>query len=297
MGNIRVGTCSWADKTMIEAWYPAGLKNAADRLGYYAAHFDTAEMDSSFYGLPSERNARLWVERTPAGFVFHVKAFAMMTRHAVRPQQLPAALRESHELELDRYGRVKHPQGALRQAVFDWFSSALAPLREAGKLGVVLLQFPPYFVANEQNRDYLLWAAEMLRPDPVAIEFRHVSWVEPDEWPRTLDLLADHGLSYVGVDVPRVEAKNALPPLTAATAPLGYVRLSGRNAKTWNARVSSAAERFKYLYAEEELQEWVQPLQKLAEETETTYAMFNNCYRDYAPRNADQLKALLAASA
>ncbi len=297
MGNIRVGTCSWADETMIEAWYPTGLKNAAERLGYYAAHFDTAEVDSSSYGLPSERNAQLWVERTPAGFVFHVKAFAMMTRHAVRPQQLPAALRESHELELDRYGRVKHPKGALRQAVFDWFSSALAPLRRAGKLGVVLLQFPPYFVANRQNRDYLVWAAERLRPDPVAIEFRHFSWVEPEQWPRTLNLLADHGLSYVGVDVPRVEAKNALPPLTAATANIGYVRLSGRNAETWNARVSSAAERFKYLYAEEELQEWVEPLHELVEETETTYAMFNNCYRDYAPRNADQLKALLAASA
>src|SRR3990170_7533557 len=99
-GHVRVGTCSWTDPTMVQAWYPAVIRTAADRLRYYAARFDTVEVDSSFYGLPTSATARLWAERTPPGFVFHIKAFAMLTRHAVRPQQLPAPIRAGHELEL-----------------------------------------------------------------------------------------------------------------------------------------------------------------------------------------------------
>jgi uncharacterized protein YecE (DUF72 family) len=292
-GIVRLGTCSWADRTMIEAWYPKHVKTPAARLAYYAELFDTVEVDSSFYGLPSERNSTLWVERTPPGFVFHVKAFAMMTRHEVRPKQLPRSLTSAYELETDRRGRVVRPPAELRETVFDWFSSALGPLRDAGKLGVVLLQFPPYFVANERNRAYIRWAVERLRPDPVAVEFRHASWVGPDELERTLELLSSLQASYVGVDEPRLETATVLPPITAATAPFGYVRFSGRNKETWHARVSSAALRFRYLYEDEELREWVEPIRRLAADTEATYVMFNNCYRDYAPRNAQQMAALL----
>ena len=100
MSRIRVGTCSWTDKTMVEAWYPANVKSAEDRLRYYAERFDTVEVDSTYYGLPSERNAELWAERTPPGFVFHIKAFGMLTRHGIRPQQLPVPLRSAYDLEL-----------------------------------------------------------------------------------------------------------------------------------------------------------------------------------------------------
>jgi uncharacterized protein YecE (DUF72 family) len=279
---------------MIEAWYPAEVKTPADRLAYYAQFFDTVEVDSSFYGMPSERNSGLWVERTPPGFIFHVKAFAMMTRHEVRPKQLPVSLLSAYDgLELDRRGRIVHPPRELRETVFEWFLSALQPLRGAGKLGLILMQFPPYFVANERNRDYLRWAAERLQPERTAVEFRHNSWVLPAELQRTLNLLTDLGASYVGVDVPRLDSPTTLPPITAATADVGYVRFSGRNKETWHARVKSAALRFRYLYKEEELAEWVEPLRRLAEQTETTYVMFNNCYRDYAPRNAAQMAALL----
>jgi uncharacterized protein YecE (DUF72 family) len=292
-GAIRLGTCSWADRTMVEAWYPKEVKTPADRLAYYARLFDTVEVDSSFYGLPSERNSTLWAERTPAGFVFHVKAFAMMTRHEVRPKQLPASLVAAYDLETDRRGRVVHPPRELRETVFEWFSSALAPLRQAGKLGVVLLQFPPYFVANERNRAYISWAVEKLAPDRVAVEFRHNSWVLTEELDRTLDLLAGVEASYVGVDEPRLETATVLPPITAATSSTGYVRFSGRNKETWHARLGSAALRFRYLYDEEELREWVEPVLRLAADTEQTFVMFNNCYRDYAPRNAQQMARLL----
>jgi len=278
---------------MVRAWYPPQVRSAADRLRYYAAHFDTVEVDSTFYGLPNPYTARLWAERTPPGFTFHVKAFAMLTRHAARPEQLPAALRSAHELQLDRQGRILHPPAELRHEVFALFSRALEPLRAEGKLGVILLQFPPYFVANESNREYLTESVRLLAPDQVAVEFRHVSWVQPAELGSTLRLLSSLRAAFVCVDEPRLEAANVLPPVTAVTADIAYVRFHGRNANSWNARSASAAERFKYLYKQEELAEWVEPIKRLREQAATTYLMFNNCYADYAPRNAKQMASLL----
>jgi uncharacterized protein YecE (DUF72 family) len=290
---IRVGTCSWTDKTMVRAWYPKHVRTAADRLRYYASRFDTVEVDSTFYALPSEQNAALWVERTPAGFVFHVKAFGMMTRHGVKPEQLPPALRSQEEFALDRYGRIVRPSADLRATVFDWFAMALEPLRSTGRLGLVLLQFPPYFVASEAARAYVAHATELLRPDPVAIEFRHDSWVEPAELDTTLNFLKSIGGSYVCVDEPRIPGPTVLPPLTAVTARFAYVRFHGRNAATWHARTGSAADRFKYLYEAEELAEWREPILRLAGEAEHTFVMFNNCFADYAPTNAHQMLSLL----
>lgn len=292
-GDIRVGTCSWTDPTMVRAWYPPGVRSAADRLRYYAARFDTVEVDSSFYGLPSPVNARLWVERTPPGFTFHIKAFALLTRHGIKPQQLPPFLRERHPLQLDHAGRVIHPTDEFRREVFSLFTEALDPLRDAGKLGVVLMQFPPYFVANEANRRYIAQAASWLAPDRVAVEFRHASWVEPDEVHRTLSLLTELGLSYVCVDTPRLPGPTVLPPLAAATSDIAYVRFHGRNAAAWNARVATAAERFRYYYNLDELREWIEALTHLREQTATTFVMFNNCYGDYAPRNAQQMLSLI----
>jgi uncharacterized protein YecE (DUF72 family) len=293
MADIRVGTCSWTDPTMVRAWYPPSVRTAADRLRYYAARFDTVEVDSSYYGMPTPATARLWVERTPPHFVFHIKAFAMLTRHGVKPEQLPPPLREGHSFELDRSGRILHPPRALREDAFALFGQALEPLRAEGKLGLILMQFPPYFVAGDANREYIAWSAGQLAPDRVAVEFRHRSWVEPDQMEHTLELLASLGASYVCVDEPRLQTANTLPPITAATSELAYVRFSGRNAETWNARVKTAAERFRYLYSQEELAEWMEPIRRLGEQTQTTYVMFNNCFADYAPRNAQQMASLL----
>ena len=148
---------------MVRSWYPPGVKTAADRLRYYATQFDTVEVDSTFYGLPSPANARLWAERTPPGFMFHIKAFAMLTRHGIKPEQLPPLIREQHSFELDRSGRVVHPSPELRSQVFALFAEALDPLRTQGKLGLILMQFPPYFVANEANRGYIVKAARSSR--------------------------------------------------------------------------------------------------------------------------------------
>jgi uncharacterized protein YecE (DUF72 family) len=280
-GDVRFGTCSWTDPTMVRAWYPPTSRTAADRLRFYAVHFDTVEIDSSFYGIPTPDTCRLWAERTPAGFVFHVKAFAMLTRHGVRPEQLPGPLRTTHELELDARGRIVHLSSALRADAFTLFSQALEPLRAAEKMGLVLLQFPPYFVANQANRDYIAESVRLLAPDQVAVEFRHASWVEPEALGSTLDLLTSLGAAYVCVDEPRLEGPTVLPPLAAATADISYVRFHGRNAATWN------------FYSEQELAQWVGPVRYLQDQAASTYLMFNNCFADYAPKNAQMMQSLL----
>ena len=136
-GRIRVGTCSWTDPTMVRSWYPPAVRTAADRLRYYSQHFDTVEVDSSFYGLPTPATAELWAARTPSGFTFHVKAFAMLTRHGVRPEQLPSPLRFAHQHELDRLGRILHPSAGLREETFSLFLEALEPLRAEDRKSVV----------------------------------------------------------------------------------------------------------------------------------------------------------------
>lgn len=278
---------------MIRAWYPPGVRSAAERLRYYATHFDTVEVDSSFYALPSPATAQLWAERTPPGFVFHVKAFGMLTRHGVRADRLPAHLRTAYHFDVDRQGRILHPPAELREEAFTLFKRALEPLDSEGKLGVILMQFPPYFIANEANRQYVALSTELLAPHKVAVEFRHVSWVHGDELSSTLGLLASLGASFVCVDEPRLEARNVLPPLPVATTDIAYVRFHGRNAATWNSRTTSAAQRFKYFYSADELTEWVAPVRSLQEHAATTYIMFNNCFADYAPRNAQQMLSLL----
>lgn len=278
---------------MVRTWYPRGIRTAAERLAYYAAYFDTVEVDSSFYGLPRPSVSQLWAERTPPGFVFHVKAFGMLTRHAVRPEQLSATLRSEFPLELDRYGRIVRPAPALRSAAFALFSQALEPLRAQGRLGLILMQFPPYFLANESNREYIRYSVGLLAPDRVAVEFRHASWVAPDTLADTLEMLECLGASYVCVDEPRLDTPTVLPPLAAVTSDIAYVRFHGRNSATWSAKVGSAAERFRYLYSDRELTEWVEPVRTLQSQTRTTYLMFNNCYADYAPRNARQMMSLL----
>jgi uncharacterized protein YecE (DUF72 family) len=279
--RIRVGTCSWADESLSAWWYPKGVRTSEQRLRYYAERFDTVELDASYYRLPDEDQAAKWVERTPPGFLFHVKAFGMMTRHPVRIEQLPPDLRDG--APVDERGRVDRPPRELRKEVFSRFHRGLAPLREAGKLGGILLQFPSYVVKKPSSNEYLAWAVEQLRGDEPLVEFRHRSWFEDDAAADTLAFLEEIGAANVVVDAPKTDAKNIVPTVLARTSATVYVRFHGRNAATWNVRGGSAAQRFDYLYSDEELAEWVEPLEELAEGAENAYAMFNNNGRSPAP--------------
>jgi uncharacterized protein YecE (DUF72 family) len=300
---IRIGTCSWADEALTKHWYPKDVKTAEDRLRYYAERFSTVEVDSTYYRLPDEPTVARWNERTPDGFVMHVKAFGLMTRHPVRAEQLPPDLREA--APADERGRIDRPPRELRAKAFARFHAALEPLRSAGKLGGILLQFPSYVVAKDLSRDYLAWAVEQLRGDRPLVEFRHRSWLDDENRAATLAFLEELGATHVVVDAPQTEAKNLVPTVVAATSPLAYVRLHGRNAATWNVRGGAASDRFDYLYSEEELREWTEPLRELAEGADEVYVLFNNNRWSRTPRgeltaqapaNALVLQGILAES-
>jgi uncharacterized protein YecE (DUF72 family) len=301
--EIRIGTCSWADDALSKHWYPKGVA-AGERLAYYAQHFDTVEVDSTYYRLPGDEMVRRWAERTPDDFVMHVKAFGLMTRHPVKLEALPPDMRD--DAPTDDKGRVERPSREFRAEVFRRFLDALEPLRSAGKLGGILFQFPSYVVYKERSLDYLRWAREQLGDDEMLVEFRHVSWLDDDNRAATLRFLEELGATHVIVDAPRIEgAKNLTPTVLALTSPTAYVRFHGRNAETWNKRGGSAAERFDYLYSDDELQEWVGPLRELAEGAEQAYAFFNNNSTSpdgqggrmaQAAANAKELQRLLQAA-
>ena len=299
--TIRLGTCSWADQSLSKHWYPRGVPSGR-RLAYYAERFDTVEVDSTYYRLPVEEMVERWAERTPEGFTMHVKAFGLMTRHPVKADVLPPDLRE--EAPVDERGRVDRPPRELRAEVFARFHQALEPLRSAGKLGGVLLQFPSYVVYKPRSLEYLEWAAEQLRGDEALVEFRHVSWLDDEHRADTLSFLEGHAMTHVVTDSPRIDgARNMVPTVVARTSPTAYIRLHGRNASTWNVRGGSASERFDYLYPQEELHELVQPLRELADGAERVFVLFNNNGRSresrgggwiaQAPTNAVELRRIL----
>jgi len=263
---VRLGTCSWADEGLLKQWYPQEVRTAETRLRYYAERFDTVEVDSPFYRLPSPENAARWAERTPAGFVFHAKASKEMTGH--------------EETES-------------RERAFAEFRASLGPLEESGKLRGVLLQFHPRVKKSPEALNELRGVGELLAPLVPLIEFRHRSWMTEEERSDTLAFLEQNGLAYVSVDSPRTRASNVMPRIAAATHDVAYIRFHGRNWKTWNKKTKTSGERFDWLYSLEDLEDWVEPIAKLAEEAREVYAMFNNNRHDYAPRSAQVLRGLL----
>jgi uncharacterized protein YecE (DUF72 family) len=283
VATVRIGTCSWADEALSRWFYPPRLP-AKERLAWYAEHFDTVEVDSTYYRLPTESMVAGWAERTPPGFTMHVKAFGLMTRHPVKVETIPEDLRAA--MPVDDRGRVDRPSRELRGEVFHRFLAALEPLRATGKLGGILFQLPPYVVCKEASREYLEWARGQLGADEMLVEFRHRSWLDDEQRDGSLSFLEKIGAAYVTVDAPRSQsARNLVPTVVAATAPTSYVRFHGRNLATWNKRGGSAAERFDYLYSDDELEEWVGPLRELAGRSERAFAFFNNNASSEDPHN------------
>ncbi|GAA5037562.1 uncharacterized protein YecE (DUF72 family) [Thermocatellispora tengchongensis] len=290
MGRILVGTASWTDRTLLESgWYPADVTTAQDRLGYYASRFPLVEVDSSYYSPPAESTVSLWRERTPPGFTFDVKAFSLLTQHPTKPSALYKDLRERlGEPKGNVYLRDVGPEVA--EQVWERFLAALAPLREPGKLGAILFQFPQWFPISRRNKQYILECRERCAPVGICVEFRNHTWMSEENRAETLGFLAEHAVPYVSVDMPQ-GYPSSIPPVLAATARLAVVRFHGHSGK-WTSK--DVHERFGYLYQEEELREWAPRLRRLAEDADTTHVLMNNCYRDYAQVNAAQLARLLA---
>ena len=293
MGQVRVGTASWTDRTLIESgWYPPEADTPERRLRYYARQFALVEVDATYYALPAEQTAMAWAARTPAGFTFNVKAFSLFTQHPTPVAALPKDLRPAAEKTgKDRF-YLKDVDQTVADQVWERFLGALDPLRAERKLGAILLQFPPWFAIGRARKDYIVACAERAAPDRVCIEFRNRTWMTPDNQEETLGFLERHRLPYVGVDMPQGH-RDSIPPVLAATAPdLAVVRLHGHSDK-WDSK--DIHERFGYRYSDGELKEWAPRIQHLAGRAATTHVLFNNCYRDYAQVNAQLLQGLLTS--
>ena len=293
MGQVRVGTASWTDRTLIESgWYPREADTPERRLRYYARQFALVEVDATYYALPAEQTAMAWAARTPAGFTFNVKAFSLFTQHPTPVAALPKDLRPAAEKTGKDRIYLKDVDQTVADQVWERFLGALDPLRAERKLGAILLQFPPWFPIGRARKDYIVACAERAAPDRVCIEFRNRTWMTPDNQEETLGFLERHRLPYVGVDMPQGH-RDSIPPVLAATAPdLAVVRLHGHSDK-WDSK--DIHERFGYRYSDGELKEWAPRIQHLAGRAATTHVLFNNCYRDYAQVNAQLLQGLLTS--
>ncbi|GIF15933.1 DUF72 domain-containing protein [Actinoplanes teichomyceticus] len=291
MGTIRVGTASWTDKTLLASgWYPAGADTPEKRLAHYAKNFPVVEVDATYYGPPSEQTTRLWAQRTPPGFTFNIKAFSLLTGHPTRVSALYKDLRPE-TTKKNVYPQDLPPKAY--EQVWSRFLAALDPLAEAGKLGALLFQFPPWFGIRRSNRDFLLEVVDRCKPLRPVFEFRNASWFEGANRDETLDFLRAHELPYVAVDMPQGH-KSSVPPVMAATADLAVVRFHGHSDK-WTSK--DIYEKFGYLYSRAELAEWAPKLRALADEAKNTHVLMNNCCADFAQRNAATLIDLLGDAA
>jgi uncharacterized protein YecE (DUF72 family) len=254
--SILIGTSGFSYDDWKGFFYPPNLKRG-EMLTYYARHFRTVEINSSYYRIPSPSTMQQMTRKVPEGFEFAVKAHGDMTHS-------------------DRF----------KPEAFAQFREALQPLQEAGMLGCVLAQFPWSFKPSAENERFLRTFQKELQDVATIVEFRNSAWARDE----TYELLRSLELGFCCVDEPRL--KGLMPPIVTHTSPVGYVRFHGRNAKKWWHH-DQAFERYNYLYSGEELQEWVPKVEELAAETEKTYLFFNNHYEGKAGHNARQLAQLL----
>jgi uncharacterized protein YecE (DUF72 family) len=288
-GTIRVGTSSWADPGFVEEWYPKDLA-ARDRLAWYSERFELVEVNSSFYALPQENTVRRWAQVTPGDFSFDVKLHRLLSRHAAPLESLPPELRDG--VRTGPRGRVVLEPG-LERAMAEATLEVVKPLRDAGKLGAFLLQLSPSFSPHEHRLPELEPLLEALAPVPVAIELRHRSWVGDKRIEDTLRWYEDNGAAFVNVDMPRGDAPTIMPPVDAVTRDdLAYFRAHGRNADGY-LRGKSVAERFGYVYSEDEMQELAGRVRGLADLAQDVRTLFNNNRGRDAPDSARQMREIL----
>jgi uncharacterized protein YecE (DUF72 family) len=297
--KIRIGTASWADKPVIESgkFYPEGVNTPEERLRHYASQFNLVEADSTYYGLPAESMTKNWVRRTPDDFVFDVKAFSLFTEHPAAVQRLPKEIQGMLPSELREKKNLYRKDAPTEVIDRTWstFVDALLPLHDAGKLGVVVFQFPKWVFPNRRTWGYFDEVKDRLGPFRAAVEFRNDVWMRADNREETLAKLGDLGFTYICVDEPQ-GFKSSVPPVVAATSNVAFVRFHGRNRETWEKRTKTSAERFDYWYKPEELDEWVPGIRELLREAEQVHLVMNTNNEDQGPANARLLGEQLRAA-
>lgn len=277
-GDIRIGTSGWSYPSGQGTWnglfYPAPRPRGFDELAFYAEHFDTVEVNSTFYRSPEAPQTARWVERTPEGFLFSVKLFQKFTHP---------------DLYLARGGRSDWDPS---RTDIDLFRAGIEPIAAAGRLGALLIQFPPSFHHGPDALDYLDWLLAAFAPCPAAVELRHRSW--SDHAAETEARLAASGAAWVLIDEPKF-ASSIVQPIASASAsspqrtPLAYLRLHGRNAATWWEH-DAAEDRYNYLYSAEELQPFAARARAEAAVGRKVFLYLNNHFSAKAVANAGVLQ-------
>ncbi|HWM12125.1 MAG TPA: DUF72 domain-containing protein [Solirubrobacteraceae bacterium] len=314
-GRILVGTSSWADPGFIKEWYPPKLP-AGQRLGWYAERFEAVELNASFYAVPERDTVRRWVEVTPDEFTFDVKLHRLLSRHSAGPDSLPPSLRE--RARTTPRGRVVLDE-ELEDALIGELLDAIEPLESAGKLGALLLQTTPAFrprrpgheggsrgdgrdrpddpPAEDQPAADRLVELEPLvaavAPRKLALELRNRHWVEGEQLSETLAWCSERDVAFVCVDAPPGDHFSIMPAVDAVTRDdLAYVRLHGRDTHGYLTG-KSVAERFGWVYGDDELEEVAGRVRNLADQAAEVHVLFNNNRDDDAPSAARRFRALL----
>jgi uncharacterized protein YecE (DUF72 family) len=291
--RVRVGVASWTDPTFTAkgVFYPDDARTPEKRLRYYASRFPVVEVDSTYYALPTADTARGWVERTPDNFTFDVKAFALMTGHPTEVSRLPGVLKEMLPTALAKVKRVTAEElpPDFIDATWRIFRDACGPLRDAGKLGAVFLQYAPWVVPTKESPAMLEKTIERLDGLPIAVEFRNAEWMTDRIRERTWRLLETLGASYVAVDEPQGTPTSIPPVIRTTQRRLAVIRLHGQRADTWAARGVPAVEKYRYLYSSAEIDAWAEKVVEAAATAENLHVIFNNCYANYGAVNAAEL--------
>ncbi|MGE0361606.1 MAG: DUF72 domain-containing protein [Vicinamibacterales bacterium] len=290
--SVRVGTSGWSYPGGRGTWNgvfypPKGARpRGFDELSFYARWFDVVEVNSTFYGQPRPDVTAKWAERTPPGFEFAVKLFQKFTHPAMFREQTAEAAPGADAAWLDQ-------AGAVRQADVDEFRAGIEPLAAAGKLGPLLVQFPPSFTAAPAAVDYLGWLLRTFAAYRLAVELRHRSWSDAEA--DTAALLAAYGAAWVLIDEPKFEFSirqrwSAGGEQTGDD--LAYMRFHGRNAAEW-WRHAAAEDRYNYLYTERELRPFAAAAASAGAALKKAYLFFNNHFSAQGVANAVQLRRQL----
>jgi len=286
--KIRIGICSFSDPSLVESkrFYPDWAKSIEDYLQFYSSQFSLVEVDSSHFAIPSTKTTKLWVQRTPDGFTFNIKAFCLFTQHPAQASNLPLDIKKALPSHLS--GKNLYHQDLSSEIMDDlWkrFEFALLPLHSSGKLGVVYFQFPPWVQPIQSQFDYILSCKRRLPHYRLGIEYRSIEWLSSRNKETVLGFMRGNDLSLVCVDEPQ-GFKSSLPPIAEATGDIAIIRFNGRNRDIWEKPGAKSSERFSYYYHENEFQEWVPEIHRLAVRAREVHALFNTNLQDQAVVNA-----------
>jgi uncharacterized protein YecE (DUF72 family) len=287
-GRLLIGTSGWSYPSGKGTWngifYPKPRPKGFDELAYYAEHFDTVEVNSTFYRQPVPEFSRAWARRTPSGFEFSIKLFQQFTHPKMYRERIARELPEEIR-DLDAAAALARPTAA----DLDEFRRGIDPLAAAGKLGALLAQFPASFKNDAPSRDYLAWLLRAFDAYSIAVELRHRSW--SDALSDTLALLNEFRAAWVQIDEPKFRfsiRQNYLPNVKG----FYYMRLHGRNADEW-WRHQHSDDRYNYLYTAGELKEFSQTAAAVRELVKKTYLYTNNHYSAKSVANAAMIKQQL----